>query len=101
MTVNESAPFDAHPIDATTVAVSGEIDVDSAPHLAAALADPIVERVIMTAVSFIDAAGLDTLLEAHRSRQQGLILYSPSRCVLRLLDLAGHCTTFRLATARQ
>ena len=58
MTVEESPPFGAHLIDATTVAVSGEIDVYSAPDLTALLADPIVERVIMTAVSFIDAAGL-------------------------------------------
>ena len=67
----ESPPFGAHPIDATTVAVSGEIDVYTAPDLTALLADPIVERVIMTDVSFIDAAGLEILLEAHRPGHKG------------------------------
>ena len=43
MTVDESPPFGAHLIDATTVAVSGEIDVYSAPDLTALLADPTVE----------------------------------------------------------
>ena len=35
MTADESPPFGAHLIDATTVAVSGEIDVYSAPDLTA------------------------------------------------------------------
>ena len=99
MTLEESPPFGARPIDATTIAVSGELDAYSAPDLAAALADPIVDRVILTAVTFIDAAGLAVLLEAHRSRPQGLTLCSPSRCVLRLLDLAGHCSTLRFVDA--
>ena len=98
-TSEESPPFSARPIDATTVAVSGDVDVYSAPDLAAALADPIVDRVILTAVTFIDAAGLAVVLEAHRSRPQGLTLCSPSRCVLRLLDLAGHCSTFRFVNS--
>ena len=99
MTLEESPPFGARPIDATTIAVSGELDAYSAPDLAAALVDPIVDRVILTAVTFIDAAGLAVLLEAHRSRPQGLTLCSPSRRVLRLFDLAGHCSTLRFVDA--
>ena len=99
MTVDESPPLCALPIDATTVAVSGDVDAYSAPDLAAALADPNVDRLILTAVTFIDAAGLAALLTAHRSRPQGLTLCSPSRCVLRLLDLAGHCSTFRIVNS--
>jgi anti-anti-sigma factor len=99
MTLEECPPFGARPIDATTIAVSGDLDASSAPDLAAALADPIVNRVILTEVTFIDAAGLAVLLEAHRSRPQGLTVCSPSRCVLRLLDLAGHCSTLRFVDA--
>ena len=97
--LDESPPFRALPIDATTVAVSGDIDASTAPDLAAALADPIVGRVILTAVTFIDAAGLAVLLKAHRSRTPGLTLCSPNRCVLRLLDLAGHCSTFGIVNS--
>ena len=42
--IDESPPFRALSIDATTIAVSGEVDAYSAPDLAAALADPIVDR---------------------------------------------------------
>jgi anti-anti-sigma regulatory factor len=93
---DESAPFRAVPIDATTVAIRGVVDTCTAPDLAAALADPIVDRVILTAVTFIDAAGLAVLLQAHRSRPQGLTLLSPNRSVVRLLDLACHGSTFRI-----
>jgi len=37
-------PFRAVPIDATTVVVSGDVDAYAALDLAAALADPIVDR---------------------------------------------------------
>ena len=99
VTSDESPPFRALSIDATTIAVSGEVDAHSAPDLAAALADPIVNRVILTEVTFIDAAGLTVLLTAHQSRPQGLTLCSPTRCVLRLLDLAGLCSTFGIVTS--
>ena len=99
MTFDESPPFRALSIDAATVAASGEVDAHSAPDLAAALADPSVDRVILTEVTFIDAAGLAVLLEVHRSRPQGLTLCSPSRCVLRLLELAGLCSTFSIVTS--
>jgi anti-sigma B factor antagonist len=99
MTVDELAPLCALPTDATTVAVSGEVDAYSAPDLAATLADPNIDRLILTAVTFIDAAGLAALLTAHRARPQGLTLCSPSRCVLRLLDLTGHCSTFHIVTS--
>jgi len=99
VTLDESPPFGARPIDASTIAVSGDVDAHSAPGLAAALADPSVDRVILTDVTFIDAAGLTVLLKAHRSRRHGLTLCSPARCVLRLLDLTGLCSTFGIATS--
>jgi hypothetical protein len=68
MTCHESPPpFGARPNDATTVAVSGAVDVCSAPDLAAALADPVIDRVILTAVTFIDAIGHET--DALRRRK--------------------------------
>jgi hypothetical protein len=75
MSSDEFSPrFGPRSIDATTVAVSGEVDARSAPELAVALADRDVDRVMLTAVTFIDAAGLAVLLESHRSRSQGVDL---------------------------
>ena len=99
VTSGGSPPFRALSIDATTIAVSGEVDTHSAPDLAAALADPTVDRLILTDVTFIDAAGLTVLLTAHQSRPQGLTLGSPTRCALRLLDLAGLCSTLGIVTS--
>ena len=99
MTIEESPTLCALRIDATTVAVSGDVDAYSAPDLAAALADQNVDRVILSAVTFIDAAGLAALVKVHRSRPQGLTLCSPSRCVVRLLELAGHCSAFRIVNS--
>jgi anti-anti-sigma factor len=94
VTAHVTAPLRTRRIDAATVAISGDVDVYSAPQLAAALAEPTVHRVILTAVTFIDAAGLAVLLTAHRSRPRGLTLCCPSRHVVRLLELAGHSRTF-------
>jgi anti-anti-sigma factor len=94
VTVDVDAPLSIRSIDATTIAISGDVDAYSASQLAAALADPTVHRVILTAVTFIDAAGLAVLLTAHRSRPHGLTLSAPSRHVVRLLELAGHALTF-------
>jgi anti-anti-sigma factor len=86
-------------VDATTLAVSGDVDAYSAPELATALTDPTINRVILSAVTFIDAAGLTVLLTAHRARRHGLTLCAPSRYVLRLLDLTGHCVTFPIVNS--
>ena len=98
MTTDEPPLFNAVPIDARTVAISGDVDSWTAPDLATALADPAVDRVVLTAVAFMNAAGVAVLLDAHRARPHGLTLCSPSRCVLRLLDLVGHRATFRIST---
>jgi anti-anti-sigma factor len=89
-----SAPVRIRSIDSATIALSGELDAYSAPNVAAALTQPAVNRVFLTAVTFIDAAGLAVLVTAHHARPHGLTLCSPSRSVLRLLDLTGDCTTF-------
>ena len=88
--------FRAEPIDATTLALCGDLDFCSAPELTAALADLSVDHVELSGVSFLDPSGLRVLRQAHQSRPHGLTLRSPSRCVRRLLDLAGHSDTFRI-----
>ena len=83
---------------ATYVAVTGELDVATAPLLAERIAQaetaaaPLIV-VDLSGVSFMDSTGLHTLLEAHaRSQQEGdrLRIASPwSAQVQRLMELAG------------
>jgi anti-anti-sigma factor len=99
MAAKTCPPLQTRSVDATTLAVSGDVDAYSAPDLATALTDPAINRVILTAVTFIDAAGLTVLLTAHRARPHGLTLCSPSPNVLRLLDLTEHCLTFPIVNS--
>ena len=94
MCPDEPRPFRATAIDPTTITVGGDVDVASAPALRVALADCAVTAVDLATVTFIDAAGLGVLLDAHRRRAGGLALRAPSPCVRRLLALAGHAATF-------
>lgn len=82
-----------------TLFLRGELDLAAAAAVAAALADPDVQTVDLSAVTFIDAAGLRVLVDAHRSRSRppGLRLRAPSWPVLRLLDLTGERRTFVVA----
>ncbi len=75
----------------TVVVPVGELDLDTAPELEAALAaqsGPVV--VDLRELSFIDLTGLRLLLEADaRSRQDGMYLrFIPGRMVRRLLEIA-------------
>jgi anti-anti-sigma factor len=72
-----------------TIAVRGELDAVSAPWLADRLADPAVEAVDLSAVSFIDAAGLAALVRATRARRGALLLVAPSGTVRRAIEVAG------------
>ncbi len=94
MCPDEPRPLHLRPIGPTTLAVGGDVDLASAPALRAALADRAVVVVDLADVTFIDAAGLGVLLEAHRRRPDGVTLRTPSPCVRRLLALAGHDATF-------
>jgi anti-anti-sigma factor len=76
------------------LAVTGEIDVHTAPDLAAAMAD--ADRPSLTVdlsqVSFIDSSGLRVLIEGHRRALESgatLRLTNPSDTVRRLLDISG------------
>lgn len=79
----------------------GDVDVASAPVLAAGLrvlGDVGVRHVLLdvSAVEFMDCAGLGLLLEADNRLDHGLVLVRPSRPVRRLLalvELADHFAT--------
>jgi anti-sigma B factor antagonist len=79
------------------VAVSGELDVATAPLLVERLteAEAGAERLIvldLTDVVFMDSTGLHVILQAHRRSQQNgnrLRLTKGSDQVQRLFDLAG------------
>jgi anti-anti-sigma factor len=78
------------------VALSGEIDAQSASALAQRLdalfdGDGPVE-IDLAAVSFIDSSGLQVLIVLHQRADDAhrrLVLRSPSRPVVRLLEITG------------
>jgi anti-anti-sigma factor len=79
------------------LAVHGDIDLASAPHLVRRIREALclpVGRITLdlSDVEFIDSQGLH-VLEGSRcaaeERHVDLVLASPSRCVRRLLDLTG------------
>lgn len=78
-----------HRVGPSRLRVAGELDLASAPLLAAALLDQRIERIDLEGVTFVDAAGIAVLLEAvgPGDRQRRLVLGSPSRSVHRLVDL--------------
>lgn len=76
----------------STLVVAGEIDASNSDDLRRAIDDmPVGDRTIVTeSVSFIDCAGLTTLLAATiTSRQAGwqLVVSRPSRVVDRIVEL--------------
>ena len=75
-----------------TVYLSGELDLSSAPQLDArltTLADKHTIIVDLTGLSFVDSAGLRSLLTAHQTAANRLHLRSPQPQVRRTLALAG------------
>jgi len=79
------------------VTAAGEVDSCSAPWLAAALEDAFADGVLeltvdMTAVSFLDSAGVHTLAAAYRRAATAgihLRVLATRRAVLRPLQLTG------------
>jgi len=68
--------------------VEGEVDLATAPRLAAELADPAITCVDLSRVEFAGAALASALLAADtRPDRPRLVLRSPSRAVRRLLAL--------------
>ncbi|MEU3910015.1 STAS domain-containing protein [Streptomyces sp. NPDC029721] len=80
----------------TVVAVTGELDIDTGPDLAKAIdaleLPGLVLTVDMTAVTFMDSSGLNTLLRLRRrtGRDGGALhLFGVPDQALRVLDLTG------------
>ncbi len=81
--------------------VSGEVDAHSSEAFGTAL-EAAGERattltVDMSGVTFMDSSGLRVLVEAQQRVEAGgptLVLRSPSRQIMRLLDLAGLTENF-------
>ena len=80
----------------TEIAVGGEVDVAATPAIEAALGDPQVRIVDLSAVTFIDPCGLRAVLGTSQPRLVALTWRRPSRPVLRLVELTGHRTTQRI-----
>ncbi|WP_438295872.1 STAS domain-containing protein [Streptomyces sp. HUAS TT7] len=81
-------------LDAVLVQVHGELDVDSAPTLRAALAPWLHRRVELdlTGVTFLDSSGLNALLAHQRhSIQAGghMVVIHASSFVQRIFALTG------------
>lgn len=91
--------------DRTVVAVSGEIDVRTAPWLRQALFDPEVVRhprlvVDLDAVTFLDSVGVGTLVAARRwltSRGTALVLVCGDNQPRRVLRMVGLHRVFDMA----
>jgi anti-sigma B factor antagonist len=80
----------------TLITAAGEIDAATAPQLAEALRPHLTAHatvlVDLSAVTFLSAAGLHVLVDAHWSAQAGggtLKLITGPRCVDRVLTLTG------------
>lgn len=77
----------------TGLAASGEIDVHTAPSLAAAIdaAGPDV-RLDLSGVEFVDSSGLRVLIDSHQRLADaggGLRIVALSEPVRRLLEISG------------
>lgn len=80
----------------TLITVAGEVDAATAPQLSDALRPHLTAQgsvlVDLSAVTFLSAAGLHVLVDAHWSMQAGggtLKLITGPRCVDRVLTLTG------------
>ena len=89
--------------DHTVVAVSGEIDLYTAPRLAAELNkvlakdEPVRVVVDMSGVDFCDSTGMNVLLSALKRAREiggGLDLAGPRPAVRKILQVTGLDTVF-------
>jgi anti-sigma B factor antagonist len=92
----------------TVVAVRGELDINTAPELRAALMEAIEAHpgarliVDLEGLEFVDSAGLGILIGGRKRAQAGggdLVLVSTGRNVRRLLELTGLMRVFDVYTS--
>jgi anti-sigma B factor antagonist len=83
-------------LDASTVALEGEIDAHTAPDLAARYVElPAGDAdffIDMSKVDFMDSSGLRVIIELHQRAEQAsrrLVLRTPSQPVSRLIEVSG------------
>jgi anti-sigma B factor antagonist len=83
-------------VDASTLALDGEIDAHTAPELAARYVElPGGDGDItidMSKVDFMDSSGLRVIIELHQRAEQAsrrLVLLTPSQPVARLIEVSG------------
>lgn len=83
----------------------GELDLAGVPEATAALAPADGDLVVdCSALTFLDAAGLGVLIDAHRTRQAAggeLILVDPAPCVTRLLGLVDLDQSFSIRWSKE
>jgi anti-anti-sigma factor len=98
---------DGHDDGRRTIAVEGEVDLQTAPALEDAIMDafqePGVELVLdLSGVTFFASAGVSALLAARQAagtRDGRLVLREPSPVVTRVLQLIDVLSLFEIATA--
>ncbi len=84
----------------TEIVVVGEIDAQTAPAFAGAIArlDPDA-RLNLRGCTFIDSAGISCLVDAQRTchqREGSLTLVAPSQPVIQLLNICGMIDLFNI-----
>ena len=89
----------------TVLAVSGEIDIASAPALRFALetaldAGPQELCVDLCATTFMDSSGLHVLVDAQQTAEGRLTIVCPPGNVRRVLDLTGVVKAMRVSDAQ-
>jgi anti-sigma B factor antagonist len=96
--------FETTPDGDTTVAVTGEVDLYTAPRLREQLDEAIEsgsQRLIvdLSELDFIDSTGLGVLVGALKRARQGggeLTLRSPTRSTYKILEIAGLTKLFTI-----
>jgi anti-sigma B factor antagonist len=90
------------------VAVTGEIDLFTAPELSRRIATPIdggCLRVIvdLTQVSFIDSSSLGVLIGAHKRlglRDGGVVIVCDDRAIVNTFKITGLDSVFEIVSSR-
>jgi anti-anti-sigma factor len=83
-----------------TVVLRGDFDMDVVGQFDAALAivlssEPSTLRIDLSQLGFLDSTGISCLVRANRAHPN-VVLYGPSEMHLRLLEIMGLCTVFRI-----
>jgi anti-anti-sigma factor len=84
----------------TTLAVSGDVDLATADELRGAGLDALGEataeplRIDLSGVTFLDSSALNALIAIRNASERAVVLVSPSRSTLRILQLTALDTVF-------